>query len=166
MEVTQTKVDAVSRKALKQNPNERGTNIPLNEWVDLGAYDAGCMLIEVSGENDYRQGGIEVASGSWSAVKKLYDERLLVKNNSRNFHIRIPNGTYYPADYTGRFRNYTFVEAVKAGQAKLSDIDGWVDAWHRGAGTNEQTLQDYLGLSNEIYSAWLKREDALLAILG
>ena len=60
----------------------------------------------------------------------------------------------------------TFAEAVRAGKAKLEDVDDWVEDWHNGAGGDDQTLKDYLGFDDALYSAWLRNANAISVLLN
>lgn len=61
----------------------------------------------------------------------------------------------------------TFVEAVKAGKAKLIEIDDWVKRWHTGAGGQNLELREYLGFTQELYASWVRYgPDALMCLMG
>ena len=56
----------------------------------------------------------------------------------------------------------TFKELFQAGQCSISAIDAWVEIWHKGKGIR-QSLQIFLGLTDEEYQIWLMRGNAGLA---
>lgn len=56
-----------------------------------------------------------------------------------------------------------FVDLCLAEKAALDEIDDFVDRWH--AAPQGQELHDYLGMSEEEYSLWLRVPDALAYIL-
>ena len=70
--------------------------------------------------------------------------------------------TEVPVTETG----LTFTEAVKAGVARLIDVDDWVEAWHTKPELTTKSLRDYLGFSQELYSSWVRTgPDALMALM-
>lgn len=56
----------------------------------------------------------------------------------------------------------TFKELFQAGQCSISAIDAWVEIWHKGKDIR-QSLQTFLGLTDEEYQIWLTRGNAGLA---
>ncbi len=58
----------------------------------------------------------------------------------------------------------TFIETVLAGQAQLTDIDEWVDAWHKDP-SRPRALTAHLGLTFDEYTRWVMTPDALGAIV-
>ena len=58
----------------------------------------------------------------------------------------------------------TFVERCLAGDADLSEIDQYVDIWHKGLDPRE--LHDFLGLRWEEYQLWVERPESLPFILA
>lgn len=56
-----------------------------------------------------------------------------------------------------------FVDLCLAEKAALDEIDDFVDRWH--AAPQGQELHDYLGMSEEEYSLWLRIPDALAYIV-
>jgi hypothetical protein len=58
----------------------------------------------------------------------------------------------------------TFIDLSLAGQARPSEIDDFVDVWHRGDGRVE--LHEFLGMTSEEYALWVSNPDALSAILN
>ena len=56
-----------------------------------------------------------------------------------------------------------FVELCLTGEASIDQIDDSVDAWH--ADPEGRSLHDYLGLTEEEYSLWLRAPNALPRIL-
>ena len=56
----------------------------------------------------------------------------------------------------------TFKELFQAGQCSISAIDAWVEIWHKGKDIG-QSLQTFLGLTDEEYQIWLTRGNAGLA---
>ncbi|MGE0258965.1 MAG: hypothetical protein AB7H71_10325 [Alphaproteobacteria bacterium] len=60
-------------------------------------------------------------------------------------------------------RQRTFVELCIAGDASLAEIDGFIDAWHAAPDGTE--LHEYLGMTGDEYSLWLRAPDALPCIV-
>jgi hypothetical protein len=58
----------------------------------------------------------------------------------------------------------TFVFAVLAGEATLSQIDEWVEAWHDDK-AYAGTLPEYLGMSEREYGLWLSKPRYLRSIV-
>jgi hypothetical protein len=56
-----------------------------------------------------------------------------------------------------------FVDLCLAGNALLEEIDDFVDAWH--AAPQEKELHEYLGMTDDEYSLWLRSPDALPYII-
>jgi hypothetical protein len=56
-----------------------------------------------------------------------------------------------------------FLDLCLEGKAVLDDIDDFVDQWHETPQGNE--LHDYLGMTKEEYSLWLRAPDALPYII-
>jgi hypothetical protein len=52
-----------------------------------------------------------------------------------------------------------FLEKYLSGEVSAEDIDDYVDAWH--AAPREEPIYEFLGLSREEYSLWLREPDAL-----
>ena len=61
----------------------------------------------------------------------------------------------------------TFLDAVRAGEAKLIDIDEWVERWHFSSDAALRLeLREYLGFSKEVYGAWVRSgPDALIGLV-
>lgn len=58
----------------------------------------------------------------------------------------------------------TFVEAVKAETAKVTDVDDWVETWHTSPERTD-TLKQFLGFSDELYGEWCRNgDDALIGL--
>ncbi|MGD9616614.1 MAG: hypothetical protein AB7H90_19995 [Alphaproteobacteria bacterium] len=57
-----------------------------------------------------------------------------------------------------------FVDLCLAGEASVEEIDDFIDAWH-DASTGKE-LHDYLGMTRDEYSLWLRAPDALPCILN
>jgi hypothetical protein len=57
----------------------------------------------------------------------------------------------------------TFIEDVRAGRAARYEIDDYIDFWH--ASNTDMALHDFLGMSEEDYSIWIKTPDHLDEIL-
>jgi hypothetical protein len=58
----------------------------------------------------------------------------------------------------------TFVQAVLDGDALISDVDDWVDAWHDSAGApggRSLSLGAYLGMTPDEYALWVERPESL-----
>jgi hypothetical protein len=53
----------------------------------------------------------------------------------------------------------TFLDRYLNGEVLADDIDDFIDRWH--AGPSDQELHDFLGLSREEYSLWLRNPEAL-----
>jgi hypothetical protein len=52
-----------------------------------------------------------------------------------------------------------FLDLLIAGKVSTDQIDDFVDCWHAAPGGRE--LHDYLGMTSEEYSLWLRVPDAL-----
>jgi len=57
----------------------------------------------------------------------------------------------------------TFIERCLAGEAAIEEIDDFFDVWH--ADSDGGALHDFLGMTEEEYSLWLRAPDALPCIL-
>src|SRR4051812_38971135 len=57
----------------------------------------------------------------------------------------------------------TFIDLVLVDEASTQAIDDYVDAWH--ANPDDKELHEYLGMTSNEYSLWLRVPDALLYIL-
>lgn len=55
-----------------------------------------------------------------------------------------------------------FLDLVARGEAKLDEIDDFVDRWH--SVDTKQSLASFLGMNDEEYAAWLSEPDQLAAI--
>jgi hypothetical protein len=61
----------------------------------------------------------------------------------------------------------TFLSACLSGDAFLSDIDDWVQAWHQGtAGQNINDLDEFLGFTEEEGAIWAERPESLRFIVA
>jgi hypothetical protein len=60
-------------------------------------------------------------------------------------------------------RRETFVDLCLARNVLLEEIDDFVDRWHEAPEGTE--LHDYLGMTQEEYSLWLRVPDALAYII-
>jgi hypothetical protein len=60
-------------------------------------------------------------------------------------------------------RRQTFFDRCLAGEVATDEIDDFVDAWHGDPESGE--LHDYLGMTGEEYSLWLRAPDTLPCIL-
>ena len=60
-------------------------------------------------------------------------------------------------------RRETFVDLCLTGNVLLEEIDDFVDRWHEAPEGTE--LHDYLGMTEEEYSLWLRVPDALPYII-
>lgn len=61
-----------------------------------------------------------------------------------------------------RQKSRTFIEKFLEGEVSADDIDDYVDAWH--AGTTDTPIYQFLGLSKEEYTQWLRDPGALTQI--
>ena len=59
----------------------------------------------------------------------------------------------------------TFKELFQTGQCYISAIDAWVGLWKEEKVTTEQSLQVFLGLTDQEYEVWLMQGNAGLAQL-
>ncbi|MDQ7908695.1 hypothetical protein RB614_29595 [Phytohabitans sp. ZYX-F-186] len=59
----------------------------------------------------------------------------------------------------------TFVDACLAGEALLSEIDSFVEAWHEDDSVTCE-LPEYLGMSSDDYRLWVERPESLRFILA
>ena len=57
----------------------------------------------------------------------------------------------------------TFIDLCLAGNVLLEEMDDFVDQWHEAPEGRE--LHDYLGMTKEEYSLWLRVPDALPYII-
>jgi len=55
-----------------------------------------------------------------------------------------------------------FLDLYLEGHLSADDINDSIDAWHAGSG--EQPIYDFLGMTEEEYARWLRDPDALLQI--
>jgi hypothetical protein len=53
----------------------------------------------------------------------------------------------------------TFLEQYMNGEVLAEDIDDFVDAWHQNSG--EKEIFEYLGMTRDEYSIWLRAPDVL-----
>ncbi len=53
----------------------------------------------------------------------------------------------------------TFFDSYLSGEVLAEDIDDYVDRWHSESG--KQQIYDFLGLSRDEYSLWLRHPDLL-----
>ena len=58
----------------------------------------------------------------------------------------------------------SFVDLLMAGKVSLDQIDDFVDRWH--AAPSGRELHDYLGMTAEEYSLWLRVPDALQYVVA
>lgn len=63
------------------------------------------------------------------------------------------------------FDESTFIERCLSGNALLDDIDDFVDAWHDDVGGQDQTLSEFLGMTELEYEMWVERPSSLRLIL-
>lgn len=60
----------------------------------------------------------------------------------------------------------TYVDACLDGDARPDDVDDWVDAWHDDApGSENLSLDAFLGFTSEEYARWARDGSALQEIL-
>jgi hypothetical protein len=57
-----------------------------------------------------------------------------------------------------------FLDLLTAGKVSPEQIDDFVDRWHETSGGRE--LHDYLGMTAEEYSLWLRVPDALRYVVA
>jgi hypothetical protein len=57
-----------------------------------------------------------------------------------------------------------FIEQALEGDVLETEIDDFVEAWHRGEGAAE-TLAAYLGFTDDEYALWVEQPQALRSIL-
>jgi len=60
---------------------------------------------------------------------------------------------------SGRDRKHTFIDLYLNGQVLPEDIDDYIDSWH--ADPRGQQIYEFLGMSEQEYSLWLRDPDAL-----
>jgi hypothetical protein len=61
----------------------------------------------------------------------------------------------------------TFLSACLSGDAFLTDIDDWVQAWHEGsAGQEVEDLDEFLGFDDEEGAIWAERPESLRFIVA
>lgn len=56
-----------------------------------------------------------------------------------------------------------FMELCLQGKALPEEIDDYIDAWHEG--DSDESLHEYLGMSSEEYSLWIKNPNAIHSII-
>jgi len=56
-----------------------------------------------------------------------------------------------------------FIEKCLLGEARLEDVDDFVEKWHGGDG--ELSLHEYLGMTKAEYSRWITDPEALLPMI-
>jgi hypothetical protein len=61
-------------------------------------------------------------------------------------------------------RAVTFVDLCGRGEAVPDQIDDFIDLWHRSE--SELSLHEFLGMSWEEYSAWVRKPDLLPLIIA
>jgi hypothetical protein len=59
----------------------------------------------------------------------------------------------------------TFVERCLIGSATPDEIDSYIDRWHDSDIGTEIPLHQFLGMSDQEYSLWLRDPNAIQAIL-
>ena len=57
-----------------------------------------------------------------------------------------------------------FIEQVLEGEVLETEIDDFVEAWHRGEGANE-TLAQFLGFTDNEYALWVEQPETLRSII-
>lgn len=62
-------------------------------------------------------------------------------------------------------REDTYAAAYRRGEARLEDVDDWVDTWHDGP-EGFVPLHQFFGLTSEEYSQWALNPSALEEILA
>ena len=82
------------QQALYPKDRQFATKIGTGEFHDLDAMTP-CTLIQVNAGDDYRQGGLFKAAGTFPEMYELYNQRY----KGYSLHIRLPNGLYFPDDY-------------------------------------------------------------------
>ena len=58
-----------------------------------------------------------------------------------------------------RAKESSFVEKCVRGEAKVEEIDEYVERWHRRS--TDENIATFLGMSDEEYSYWLRDPDVL-----
>ena len=59
-----------------------------------------------------------------------------------------------------------FVARCLAGDALVDDIDDYIDRWHDGEGSPDESLAEFLGFTDEEYKLWAENPDFLPFILN
>lgn len=59
----------------------------------------------------------------------------------------------------------SFIDQCLNGDVDPDAIDDFIDAWHGGAGGDEE-LYRYLGLAEDEYALWVERPESIHAILA
>ena len=57
----------------------------------------------------------------------------------------------------------SFIEQCLSGHALLDEIDDFIDTWHES--DSDLELHDFLGMSNDEFSAWVKDSSVLPHII-
>ncbi len=58
--------------------------------------------------------------------------------------------------------NLKFMEACLKGEALLEDIEDYVERWHKSE--TDETIYDFLGMSEEEYGLWVENDSLLKSI--
>ena len=68
----------------------------------------------------------------------------------------------YEMDRLKRFSNgKTFLSQLKSGDVEVNEIDDFIEYWHRNQ-DEISSLREYLGLSEEQFSKWVKEGNEIL----
>lgn len=59
----------------------------------------------------------------------------------------------------------TFMDQCIQGRARISQVDQYVDAWHRSS-EGESSLADYLGMTEAEYAQWVENPSSLGQIIS
>lgn len=60
-------------------------------------------------------------------------------------------------------KSKTFAKMWKNGEVQTSDIDKYVDIWHKGK--DSRTLAQFLGMTRNEYASWVENSSSLDEIL-
>ncbi len=59
-----------------------------------------------------------------------------------------------------------FLDLYAAGSVEAEDIGDFIDAWHESDASQERTLAQFLGMSDDEYTVWLASRKALPLIVA
>lgn len=136
----------------------------------LEAHYSGC---ELWSENPSRQ-PVRMDHGKFIDLLPMYLE-LTRAQPDHHYWISLPDpqSGLFPGAFGVRPKHYSFYQAVRDGNAVVTEIDDWVDYWHDTAwpfvdtdhpAKRKPSLREFLGFSRELYASFLKTNDAIMGL--